>query len=113
MNPLIKEWFRKVGIFPDIVNNSGLDIHGESYAKRFWRVAYRDARERARIFSHSLDELIEFRNLGALKKIWNKKSGNCIGRFRTNDLSEFDNDTIAAKFEFNNYAPNRILVLTN
>jgi hypothetical protein len=109
MNPLIKEWFRKVDIFADIVNQSGLDFEGKPWAKRFWKVAYRDARLRARIFNHSLDELIQFRNLGILKQIW-ADSGNVIGRIRTNNLSEFDNNTIAANFNYKDFAPNRILV---
>ena len=109
MNILIQNWFHKVGIFPDVINYSGLDFYGESWAKRFWKVAYRDARERAQIFNHSLNELIEFRKLGVLKKIWNKKSGNCIGRIRVDNLDEFDNNTIAAKIGLMDYNPNRIL----
>ncbi len=109
MNILIQNWFRKVGVFPEIVNESGKDFYGESWAKRMWKTTYRDARLRAQLFCHSMDELIEFRNFGVLKKIWNKKSGNCIGRVKTNDLKEFDNDTIAARIGWIDYNPNRIL----
>lgn len=108
MNPLIQTWFRKVDICPEIVNEAGLDMFGESWSKRFWKVAYHDARMRARIFEHSLIELKEFRNLGVLKQIW-ASTGNCIGRIRVDNLSEFDNNTIANEFGFKDYNPNRIL----
>jgi hypothetical protein len=103
MDILIQNWFRKVDIFPEVVNEMG------DMAKTAWKVTYRDARLRAHLFCHSMDEMIKFRGFGVLKKIWNKKSGNCIGRIRTNDLKTFDNDIIAGRSGLTDYAPNRIL----
>lgn len=106
MNPLLAEWFRKVDIFPNIVTAAGNDHCGIPWAKRFWKTAYRDARQRARIFDHSCAELRNFRGFGILKQIW-AKSGNCIGRVRIDDLRNMDNDSIATRLKVQDYNPNR------
>lgn len=93
MKMLISNWFRKVDIFPEVINQMGIcQYTGESWAKRAWRVTYRDARMRAHLFCHSMDELIEFRGFGVLKRVWTK-SGYVTGRIRVNNLIKF-NDTI-------------------
>ena len=111
MNERIAKWFRKVDIFPYMVNQMGLDHDGVPYAKRMWKTAYRDARERAQIMHHECLDLVEFRGFGVLKKIW-AKSGNCIGRVRINDLRDMDNNTIAKCLGFQDYNPARRFEIT-
>ena len=110
MNTLVKNWFRQVDIFPEIINQMGWDANNESWAKRCWKVAYRDARLRAKLFCYSLDELVSFRGFGVMKQIF-AKSGNIIGRARINDLRDFDNNIIANSFNYQDYNPNKILLI--
>ena len=105
MNATMESWFRKVDLHPEWFGN-----HPSELLRRCWRVAYRDARERAHIFCHSCDELVAMRGFGPLKKIW-AKSGNVIGRVVTNDLRTFDNNTIATALGLQDYAPSRRLQL--
>lgn len=105
----IEHWFRRVGIFPSIINQAGNDWDGIPLAKRFWKTAYRDARNYAKIACHANDELVKFRGFGVLKSIWAFNPRNCIGRIRVDDLREFDNYSIAKQLGFTDYNPNRIL----
>ena len=86
----LEAWCRKVDINPDYLHKSGIDYYGVPWAKHYWRVIYRDFRERARIFCTDLDELVKFRGFGVLKKIWVKN--NCVGRIRVNDLRNFNDE---------------------
>lgn len=108
LNPIVANWYRKVGIFTSIIHQSGNDHDSVPWAKRFWRISYRDARQYAQIACHANDELVKFRGFGTVKSIW-AKSGNCIGRIRVDDLREFNNNEVTAKISLSDYAPNRIL----
>jgi hypothetical protein len=107
MNELMRRWYRRVDLNPDV---TPLEPSPE-WQRRFWKVAYRDARVYAHIACNACDELVSFRGFGVLKKIW-ARSGNVIGRVRTNDLRSFDNREIADRIPLTDYNPSRILALT-
>src|ERR1041385_2255476 len=108
MSPLIQNWFRIVDISPSVINSMGYDFWGESWARRCWKTAYRDARMRARIACHSLDEMVAFRGFGILKDMWSKR--RCvIGRTRVNDLKTFTDDAESNGFFQTDYNRYRIL----
>jgi hypothetical protein len=104
MNPLMAEWFRKVDMHPSMFH---LEPDKE-WIRRFWRTAYRDARQRAHIMDHCCTDLVNFRGFGPLKKVW-ARSGNCIGRVIANDLKDFDNNSIAKAKGFQDFNPSRRL----
>lgn len=104
MNSLMAEWFHKVDLHPSTFH---LEPDPEWF-RLYWRVAYRDARQRAHIMDHSCSELVSFRGFGPLKRVW-ARSGNCIGRVITNSLKDFDNNTIAKAKGVQDYNPCRRL----
>jgi hypothetical protein len=108
MNELVKRMYRRVDLNPQF---TPLELDPQ-LQRRFWHVAYRDARCYAQISCTACDELVLLRGFGPLKKIWG--INNCvIGRVRVNDLREFDNYTIAKQFDVQDYNPNRRLTTPN
>lgn len=101
MTRVIQKWFRRVDIFPEVVNLMGPE------AKTAWRVAYRDAKEYSQISCNALDELVNFRGFGVLKRIWAKNT--CIGRIRVNDLRNFNDNAKINGIDLVDFNPNRLL----